>query len=81
MVRNQVELNSPKRRVQLIKRFCPMQIPLAGFILFYVAVLHLFYIKHNTLKLSPVLQHFNCGGYIHLSRNKMQKKKRKFFLK
>lgn len=66
MVRNQVELNFPKGCVQLIKRFCPMQIPLAGFILFYVAVLHLFYIKHNTLKLSPVLQHFNCGGYIHL---------------
>ena len=50
MVRNQVELNSPKGCVQLIKRFCAMQIPLAGFILFYVAVLHVFYIKHNTLK-------------------------------
>ena len=47
MVRNQIELNSPKGCIQLIKTFCPMQISLAGFILLYFAVLHLFYIKHN----------------------------------
>ena len=66
MVRNQIELNPPKGSVRLIKTFCPMQSSLARFILFYFAVLHLFYIKHNILKLSPVLQHFNCDGYIHL---------------
>ena len=47
MVRNQIELNSPKGCVQLIRTFCPMQISLAGFIFLYFAVLHLFYIKHN----------------------------------
>ena len=66
MVKDQIELTSPKGCVQLITTFCPMQISWAGFILFYFAVLHLFYIKHNILKLSPVLQHFNCGGYMHL---------------